>query len=214
MFVTCSPTQLSLFPICKNLNLRPIWRNQTKTANCTLEKSSTSSTWLKLPSYPLVKMWLFVSNIWPKSRMNYFLYCILLSELATTVLLQKFEKSQPYFILLNAQFHCIDMLSNTVCGHNLPCCILCIVHQVCTLYCLCKFCAKHSVARSGSKIALMHLGLIFMRGFSANLTFELGQKTFESGWKIASIFSFSAFVATCARMRPDCESQPPSLSLS
>ena len=45
---------------------------------------------------------------------------------------------------------------------------------------------KHSVARSGSKIARMHLGRIFMKGFSADLTFELELKIFELAPKIST----------------------------
>ena len=75
--------------------------------------------------------------------------------------------------------------------------------------------STRSDARSGSKIAAMHLRLIFMKGFSANLTFESAPKNIGTMTQKNKIFSFS-FIYICgpvpptARMRPDNESKPSS----
>ena len=64
-----------------------------------------------------------------------------------------------------------------------------------------------SDARSGSKIAAMHLRLIFMKGFSANLTFESAPKNISTMTRRKKkIFSFCAFASAAQYYRlPACD---------
>ena len=92
-------------------------------------KNSANFLWLK--------MGLFVSNIWAKSKKKYFPHRISLLELKTSVL--KTSKPQPYFLLLQIVTHCSDTFSNTVWGHNLLAAMQCNAMQrvqagICNLY--------------------------------------------------------------------------------
>ena len=75
--------------------------------------------------------------------------------------------------------------------------------------------STRSDARSGSKIAAMHLRLIFMKGFSANLTFESAPKNISTMTQKKRDFLFLCLcicgpVPPTARMRPDNKSKPSS----
>ena len=100
-------------------------------------------------------------------------------------------------------------------------CVTCTLqHGLCNVKCAlffpCAFCGQpcpqcasstRSDARSGSKIAAMHLRLIFMKGFSANLTFESAPKNIgTTAWKKNKIFSFCAFASAAQYHRlPACD---------